>query len=107
MSMFYGLNQAALDAFGEPVKFMTQGGLVTIDCIVERPGAPLSRRLSDAAALNGTVFGPDDVVVTMRSDAVTAACIAVRDTATIDGNDYTINGIWPDSAGMTALELRA
>lgn len=107
MNIFASMNASCLATFGESVTFATSIGLVTLTGIVDRPGAPSSRRVVDAAAFSSAVFGPDDIIVTLTSSAVADNCIAARDTAEIDGHTYTINGIWPDSGGMTALELRA
>lgn len=107
MNAFASMNAGCLATFGESVTFATSIGLVTLTCIVDRPGAPSTRRVVDAAALGNAAFGPDDIVVTLMSIAVADNCIAVRDTVEIDGHEYTVNGIWPDSGGMTALELRA
>jgi hypothetical protein len=107
MSAFDTLNDAVLAKFGESVTFTTTGWPVTLTGIVDRPGAPNSRRAVESAAFSDTVFGPDDIIVALKSSVVAANGIAVRDTAVIDGHTYTINGLWPDSGGMTALELRA
>lgn len=107
MSAFDTLNDAMLAQFGESVTFTTGSGAIAVTAIVDRPGLPVARRVTEAAALNGTVFGPDDVIVTLRSDTLAAVGIAVRNKASIDGHTYTVNGLWPDSGGMTAVELRA
>lgn len=107
MNAFAAMNASCMVTFGESVTFATSIGLVTLTGIVDRPSAPSSRRVVDAAALGNAAFGPDDIIVTLLSSVVADNCIVARDTAEIDGHTYTINGIWPDSGGMTALELRA
>lgn len=106
-ALYAATNRAVLEAFGEAVAFTTRSGVHTVTGVVERPVAPIGGRAPEQAALPGAVHGPDDMRVTVLGADVADAGIAVRDTAIIDGSTYTVNGLWPDAGGMTALELRA
>lgn len=107
MSVFASVNDAVLAAFGEAVVFQTDAGAVTLTGVVDRPAGPLTSRTDMSPALDGPALGADDMRVTARTADVAAAGIGPRDIATIDGHAYTVAGLWPDSGGMTALELRA
>lgn len=108
MSLYDSLNDSVLDTFGEPVVFFTTGaGPVTVVCVVERPAPPIASVGIAAEALGAPVLGPGDLLVTALTAEVAAAGLAARDTAVIDGHTYTLNVLWPDNGGMTALELRA
>lgn len=107
MSLYDSLNDSVLDTFGEPVVFTTDAGSIVLDCVVERPAPPIASVGIAAEVLGAPVLGPGDLLLTARTSAVTGAGLAVRDTAELAGRTYTLNGLWPDAGGMTALELRA
>jgi len=103
---FTGLNDAVFQDFGENLVFTTAAGNKSLTAIIIRPSHPLARHMVAANPLGHSVMRPEDVIVSARSTDVVTAGIEVQNTTTIDGRSFWVVQLWPDDAGVTAMELR-